>query len=134
MIDASGGRIPLVRYRRRAPSARPCTTPKANGYGSRASWTTAASRWPTLTAENVIRAFMVGRQNWSLSQKQRGAGAHASATIYSVIETAKINGLEPYAYLLEVLKNLPGAASDEVIDPLLPWHQDESLYALKSAG
>ena len=72
------------------------------------------------------------RKNWLFSHTTRGA--QASATIYSVIETAKINGLEPYAYLLEVLKNLPAAASDEAIDRLLPWHQDESLYALKSAG
>ena len=103
-------------------------------------------QWPRLTrfledgripldnnpAENAIRPFVVGRKNWLFSQTPRGA--HASATIYSVIETAKINGLEPYAYLLEVLKNLPAAASDEAIDRLLPWHQDESLYALKPAG
>ncbi|WP_254432083.1 IS66 family transposase [Aquisalimonas sp. 2447] len=82
-------------------------------------------------AENAIRPFVVGRKNWLFSQTPRGA--HASATIYSVIETAKINGLEPYAYLLEVLKNLPGATTGEAIDRLLPWHQDESLYALKPA-
>ncbi len=101
------------------------------------------SQWPRLTrfledgripldnnpAENAIRPFVVGRKNWLFSHTTRGA--QASATIYSVIETAKINRLEPYAYLLEVLKNLPAAASDEAIDGLLPWHQDESLYALK---
>ena len=74
---------------------------------------------------------MHNRKNWLFSHTQRGA--HASATIYSVIETAKINGLEPYAYLLEVLKNLPAATTDEAITDLLPWNQDESLYALKSA-
>ena len=104
------------------------------------------SQWPRLTrflddgripldnnpAENAIRPFVVGRKNWLFSQTPQGA--HASATIYSVIETAKINGLEPYAYLLEVLKSLPAATSNEAIDRLLPWHQDQSLYALKPAG
>jgi len=47
------------------------------------------------------------RKNWLFSQTPRGA--QASATIYSVIETAKINGLESYAYLLEVLKSLPAS-------------------------
>ena len=68
------------------------------------------------------------------ANSQTPRGAPASATIYSVIETAKINGVEPYACLLEVLKNLPAAASDEAIDRLLPWRQDESLNALKPAG
>ena len=42
-----------------------------------------------------------------------------------------LNGLEGYAQMLEVLKSLSAAASDEAIDRLLPWHQDESLYAFK---
>lgn len=83
-------------------------------------------------AENAIRPFVVGRKNWLFSQTPRGA--HASAAIYSVIETAKINGLEPYAYLLAVLKNLPAAGTDEAIDRLLPWHQDDSLYAPSRTG
>jgi transposase len=55
-------------------------------------------------AENAIRPFVVGRKNWLFSHTQRGA--QASATIYSVIETAKINGLEPYAYLNCVVDQL----------------------------
>ena len=55
-------------------AARPSSqkrTSTADGHGSRASWTTAVSRWPTPLAENAIRAFMVGRRNWLLSQTQR---------------------------------------------------------------
>lgn len=75
---------------------------------------------------------MVGRTNWLFSQTPHGA--HASATIYSVIETAKINGLDSYAYLLDVLKNLPAATTDVAVTALLPWNQGESVYALKPAG
>jgi transposase len=46
----------------------------------------------------------------------------ASAAIYSLIETAKANGLEPYAYLREVFARLPCASSDEELQALLPWN------------
>ncbi|WP_200841335.1 transposase domain-containing protein, partial [Zhongshania aliphaticivorans] len=49
-------------------------------------------------------------------------GAHASAAIYSLIETAKANGLEPYAYLREVFTRLPSISSDEELQALLPWN------------
>ncbi|MFC1312668.1 MAG: IS66 family transposase [gamma proteobacterium symbiont of Clathrolucina costata] len=48
-------------------------------------------------AENAIRPFAVGRKNWLFADTSRGA--RASATAYSLIETAKANGLEPYDYL-----------------------------------
>ena len=51
-------------------------------------------------AENAIRPFAVGRRNWLFSDTPRGA--RASATCYSLIETAKANGLEPSAYLHHV--------------------------------
>ena len=53
------------------------------------------------------------------------AGAEASANLYSLIETAKVNGLEPYAYLKQVFTELPVAvkAKDEAaIQRLLPWN------------
>jgi transposase len=46
-------------------------------------------------AENAIRPFVIGRKNWLFCDTQ--AGAHASANLYSIIETAKANGLEPHA-------------------------------------
>ncbi|WP_414730269.1 IS66 family transposase, partial [Zhongshania aliphaticivorans] len=71
-------------------------------------------------AENAIRPFVIGRKNWLFSATPRGA--HASAAIYSLIETAKANGLEPYAYLREVFAKLPRISSDEELQALLPWN------------
>lgn len=47
-------------------------------------------------------------------------GVNASANLYSLIETAKANGLEPYAYLRRVFTELPKADSVEAIEALLP--------------
>lgn len=70
-------------------------------------------------AENAIRPFVIGRKNWLFSDTPQGA--NASAIIYSVIETAKTNGLEPYAYLRKVFTELPAAKTVEGIEALLPW-------------
>ena len=50
------------------------------------------------------------------------AGAHASALLYSLIETAKANGLEPYTWLRRALRLLPAATSLEDYEALLPWN------------
>lgn len=71
-------------------------------------------------AENSIRPFVIGRKNWLFSNSQKGATA--SANLYSLIETAKLNGLEPYAYLKQVFTQLPNAQTLEHVDALLPWH------------
>jgi len=71
-------------------------------------------------AENAIRPFAVGRRNWLFSDTPRGA--RASATCYSLIETAKANGLEPYAYLQHVLKHIAAADTVEKLEALLPWN------------
>jgi transposase len=68
--------------------------------------------------ENAIRPFAIGRKNWLFSQTQ--AGARASANLYSLIETAKGHGLEPYAYLRHIFKELPLAETVDDIDALLP--------------
>lgn len=68
--------------------------------------------------ENAIRPFAIGRKNWLFSKSQ--AGAKASANLYSLIETAKAHGLEPYAYLRHIFKQLPLATSVDDIDALLP--------------
>jgi len=52
-------------------------------------------------------------------------GAKASANLYSLVETAKLNGLEPYRYLHHVFKELPKAQSLEDIEQLLPWQVDK---------
>jgi transposase len=55
--------------------------------------------------ENAIRPFVIGRRNWLFSDTARGA--KSSANLYSLIETAKANGLEPYAYLRHLFTELP---------------------------
>ena len=75
--------------------------------------------------ENAIRPFAVGRKNWLFSGSPRGA--KSSAAIYSLIETAKVNGLEPYAYLRLLFERLPYAHTDEARKALLPQHLDRSL-------
>jgi transposase len=71
-------------------------------------------------AENSIRPFVVGRKNWLFSGTP--AGAEASALLYSLIETAKANQLEPYAYLRYIFEQLPTASSLEDYEALLPWN------------
>ena len=75
-------------------------------------------------AENAIRPFVIGRKNWLFSASQRGADA--SANLYSLIETAKANGLEPHAYLTHVFTALPNANTLEDIEVLLPWAQKDA--------
>ena len=70
-------------------------------------------------AENAIRPFVIGRKNWLFSATPRGA--NASANLYSLIETAKANGLEPNAYLTRVFTELPIAITLAEIEALLPW-------------
>ena len=73
-------------------------------------------------AENAIRPFVVGRKNWLFSASVKGV--KASANLYSLIETAKANGLEPYAYLRYLFTALPKAETVEVIETLLPGNVD----------
>ena len=56
-------------------------------------------------AERSIKPFVMGRKNWLFANTP--AGAQASAVIYSLIETAKETGLDPYKYLLWVLREAP---------------------------
>ena len=71
-------------------------------------------------AENAIRPFAVGRRNWLFSDTARGA--KASATCFSLIETAKANELDPYQYVHHVLKHIASAQTMEDIEALLPWN------------
>ncbi|RLC17189.1 MAG: IS66 family transposase [Deltaproteobacteria bacterium] len=75
-------------------------------------------------AENAIRPFVVGRKNWLFSCTPKGA--RASAALYSLIETAKANKLEPYWYLRYLFKNLPEAMTSEEFKQLLPMYVDKA--------
>jgi transposase len=68
--------------------------------------------------ENKIRPFVMGRKNWLFSNTPNGA--NASAILYSLIETAKANSLEPYRYLRYLFDRLPSAESKEELRLLLP--------------
>lgn len=71
-------------------------------------------------AENCIRPFVIGRKNWLFSGTPEGA--EASALLYSMIETAKANKLEPYAYLRYIFERLPFASTVAEYEKLLPWN------------
>ncbi len=68
-------------------------------------------------AERAVRPFAVGRKNWLFSNTPKGADA--SAAIYSIVETAKANGLRPFPYLKLLLERLPFGVP---IEACLPWH------------
>ena len=70
------------------------------------------------TVENAIRPFVIGRKGWLFSGSPRGA--HASATLYTLVESAKANNLEPWAYLNYLFKRLPAATSQQALLDLLP--------------
>jgi transposase len=73
-------------------------------------------------SERAIKPFVIGRKNWLFANTPRGA--KASSIIYSVIETAKENGLNPFKYLIylfEQLPQLPDPNNPETLDKLLPW-------------
>ncbi len=75
-------------------------------------------------AENAIRPFVVGRKNWLFSGNPEGA--KASAALYSLIETAKANSLEPYWYLRRLFERLPLAKTEEDFRALLPQYIDKT--------
>ena len=71
-------------------------------------------------SENAIRPVVMGRKNWLFSDSQDGA--NASMVIYSLIETAKANDIDPEKYLEYLLECRPSAdSSDEELEQLAPW-------------
>ncbi|MGY5652961.1 IS66 family transposase, partial [Vibrio cincinnatiensis] len=89
-------------------------------------------QWPKLTryiddghlsidnnrAERAIKPLVIGRKNWLFSTNPNGA--EASAMLYSIVETAKANGLIVYDYMVKCMQELAKAEPD--IDALLPWN------------
>jgi len=99
----------------------------------------AIAQWPNLNnaladgrlpldnnrAERSIRPFAVGRKNWLFSDTQQGA--HASAAIYSIITTARDNGLKPREYLewlFECMPNTENLDNEAVLRRFLPWSDE----------
>lgn len=78
--------------------------------------------WPldSNPVENAIRPFVVGRRSWLFADTV--GGANASGNLYSLIETAKANDIEPYRYLVALFKKLPLAQTVDDYEALLPWN------------
>ncbi|WDE09111.1 IS66 family transposase [Thalassomonas viridans] len=72
-------------------------------------------------AERAIKPFVIGRKNWLFSHTANGA--QASAMLYSIIETAKANGLMPFDYLNHLLTELP--KPDHNLETMLPWQSKD---------
>ncbi|SIT13371.1 IS66 C-terminal element [Alicyclobacillus vulcanalis] len=74
-------------------------------------------------SERAIKPFVIGRKNWLFANTPRGA--RASAIAYSIVETAKENGLNPFAYLEYLLEKLPYMDTDDkaAMTALLPWSE-----------
>lgn len=75
-------------------------------------------------AERSIKPFVIGRKNWLFSNTPKGADA--SAIIYSLIETAKENDLNPFPYLQYLFEQLPNIdiADSEILKKYLPWSNE----------
>ena len=92
-----------------------------------------SSQWPKLkryvedgrysidnnAQENAIRPFCVGRRAWLFADTM--AGAHASANLYSLLQTCQVNGIDGYRYLRALLVALPAAKTADDYAALLPW-------------
>ncbi|NCB44000.1 MAG: IS66 family transposase, partial [Clostridia bacterium] len=74
-------------------------------------------------AERSIKPFVIGRKNWLFSNTPKGA--KASAVVYSLIETAKENGLNPFPYLQYLFEQLPNVdfKDSKVVEKFLPWSE-----------
>lgn len=107
------------------------TIPKESLVGKAISYT--QKQWPKLIrylddgqlnidnnrAERAVKPFVIGRKAWLFANTR--TGAKASAALYSLVETAKINGLEPYHYLTQLFEQLPKANTPEALAKLLPY-------------
>jgi len=73
-------------------------------------------------AERSIKPFVIGRKNWLFSNTP--GGARASAVLYSLIETAKENAIDPFSYLVHVFRCAPNwdIQNPQTIERLLPWN------------
>uniref|UniRef100_UPI002027B1FE IS66 family transposase n=2 Tax=Caballeronia TaxID=1827195 RepID=UPI002027B1FE len=77
--------------------------------------------WPASNnpCENSIRPFVVARKGFLFADTV--AGAHASANLFSLVETCKANGIDPYRYLTWLFERLPLAKTADDYEALVPW-------------
>ena len=156
--ERAGGALPLeavlkIRQERSAPVMAAFKdwvdkllpgVPPTSALGKALSYT--VKQWPKLVRhlehadapvdnnylENQIRPFAQGRRLWLFAQNTYGA--KASANLYSLVSCARVNGLEPHAYLLHLLEELPKAATAEALKMLFPWNVKPVLRARRIAA
>ncbi len=80
-------------------------------------------------AERALRGIAVGRRNWTFAGSD--AGGRRAAAIYTLIETCKLNQVDPQAWLADVLARLPDYPAKRIAD-LLPWNWDVAPATLPS--
>jgi transposase len=94
-------------------------------------------RWPAFTrflddgriclsnnaAERALRGIALGRRSWTFAGSDEGG--RRAAAMYTLIETAKLNGIDPRAWLADVLARLPGHPASRIHE-LLPWHWNKA--------
>ena len=111
--------------------------PPQSALGKALAYTT--KQWPKLVrhlehadvpahnnyVENLIRPFSQGRRVWLFANNP--LGARASANLFSLVATARANGIEPGAYLNFLFENLPAAETVDALEALLPWNARSSL-------
>ena len=107
-------------------------TPAKSALGQAFSYT--LNQWPKLErflehpempadnnyTEQQIKQFVIGRKAWLFSHDK--VGAQASANLYSLLMTARANGVEPFAYLQDLFERLPAATTVADVEALLPWN------------
>ena len=82
-------------------------------------------------SEQQIKHFATGRKAWLFSYD--ASSAQASANLFSLVMTCRVNDIEPYAYLNYLFEHLPAASTVEQIETLLPWNLKSMLDEQKKA-
>jgi transposase len=78
-------------------------------------------------AERSVRCVAVGRKNWTFAGSD--AGGHRAAAAYTLIETCKLNDVDPQAWLADVLARLPDHPASRIAE-LLPWNWKAARFAI----
>lgn len=80
-------------------------------------------------SERAIKPFVIGRKGWLFSDSV--SGAHAAATLFSLVETCKHHNVEPYDWFRYVLQQLPLCHSEKEMEALLPFNINKELLTVR---
>lgn len=80
-------------------------------------------------SERAIKPFVIGRKGWLFSDSV--AGAHAAATLFSLVETCKHHNVEPYDWFRYVLQQLPLCQNEQEIETLLPFNINKEMLTVR---